>query len=150
MPRLLAWLAAAALAGALAQKPDPRACRLPPRPLPPPPPPAAWCAREFVVRNGYTDVLGSSDKNDIALEPFDVGLGFEGAISNRRNTVGGTPLFACLNAKTYLVGFSMPHQVDQSYGRGVVMTRRFDGLALLQPWVRVTPVPPGCAPPRLP
>jgi hypothetical protein len=143
-------LAAAAAAGALMQKPDPRACRLPPQPLATGRDTAAWCAREFVIRNGYTSVPGSSVKDDIALEPFDVGLGLEGAVSNRRNTLGGVPLFACLNAKTYLVGFTMPNQVDQVYGRGVVMTPKFDGLAVLQPWVRIVPIPPGCAPPKIP
>ena len=150
MLRLILGLAAAGLAAALAQYPDARACRFPQQRLATGRDTAAWCAREFVIRNGYTSEIGSSVQSDIALEPFDVGLGFTAAVSNRRNMLGGVPLFACANAKTYLVAFTMPNQVDASYGRGVVMTRKFDGLAVLQPWVRITPIPPGCAPPHIP
>jgi hypothetical protein len=150
MLRLLAFLAAAGLVSTLAQYPDARACRLPHDRLQTGRDTAAWCAREFVIRNGYTSEIGSSAQADIALEPFDVGLGFQAAVSNRRNTLGGVPLFACANPKTYLVAFTMPNQVDASYGRGVVMTKKFDGLAVLQPWVRILPIPPGCAPPHIP
>jgi len=142
----LLWLAAAA-----SQDAGARVCRLPAQPLASQRDTAAWCAREFLIRNGYTQAPPSARRDDIALEPhMDVGRGLDEVLGNRRNTVSEQPQTACTTDTGYLVSFTMPNQLDQPYGRGVSMTARFIGITLLQPWIRLAPPDPRCSAPRLP
>jgi len=129
-----------------------RVCRLPAQSLATAPDTAAWCAREFLIRNGYTAAPASADRTAIALEPtMDVGRTFDEMMFARRNTVGDAPLLACPTATGFLVSFSMPNQLDPTHGRGVSMTRTYAGVTLLRSWVRLSAgVPPHCISPRLP
>jgi hypothetical protein len=140
------------LAALLAQDASARVCRFAPRPLASPRDSAAWCAREFLIRNGYTKAPPSADRGAIALEPtMDVGKGLDEVLSNRRNTVSEEPQLACTTATGYLVSFTMPNQLNQPYGRGVAMTEHFVGITLLRPWVLLgAGAGPNCSVPRLP
>ena len=153
MIRGLVALAAAALVTGAGMDTNARSCRLPTQRLLGPRDTAAWCAREFVIRNGYTEAPASSNRDDIALEPgTDVGLGFESAIANRHNTVSPAPQRVCETGTGYLVSFKMPNQLNMMVGKGVVMTGHFQGLALLTPLVSLDPSinSPLCSVPRLP
>jgi hypothetical protein len=149
----LAPLAFAAIVSAAGRQTNARACRFPTERLANARDTAAWCAREFVIRNGYTEAPASAIRDDIALEPgTDVGLGFESAIANRHNTVSPAPLRVCETGTGYLVSFKMPNQLNMLAGKGVVMNGHFMGLALLQPLVSIDPSvsSPLCSVPRLP
>lgn len=152
MSRALAALALAALLRSGGQDSAARICRFPLQVLATPADTAAWCAREFIIRNGYTAVPASPDRADIALEPtMDVGRTFDEMMDARRNTVGDAPLLACPTESGFVVSFLMPNQLDPTHGRGVAMTRTYVGLTLLRAWVRLSVgVPPGCLAPRLP
>jgi len=148
--------AAAALAlglGALpAQDAAARVCHFPRRPLASPRDTAAWCAREFLIRNGYTSAPPSANPADIALEPtMDKGLGLEGTVENRRGTVGAEPLVVCTTATGFLVSFAIANLIDPQHGRAVAMTPQFAGITLLRPWVLIdTGIGPQCSVPKLP
>ena len=152
MIRTVAVLLVAAAMAAARQDAAARVCRLPAAALASAGDSAAWCAREFLIRNGYTASPPSVDRNDIALEPtMDVGRTFDEMMDARRNTVGRVPILACPTATGFLVSFSIPNQIDPTHGRGVSMTRNYAGLTLLRAWVRLsTGVPPGCVAPHLP
>jgi len=145
----IAFSSALALSG---QDAAARVCRLPTRELASPADTAAWCAREFIIRNGYTVSPASPDRADIALEPtMDVGRTFDEMMFARRNTVGDVPILVCRTATGFLVSFPMPNQLDPTHGRGVSMTGDFLGVTLLRAWVRLSPgVPAKCVAPRLP
>jgi hypothetical protein len=150
--RALAGLALAAVLLPGRQEAAARVCRLPAPTLATAADTAAWCAREFLIRNGYTAAPASADRNAIALEPtMDVGRTFDEMMFARRNTVGDAPLLACPTATGFLVSFSMPNQLDPTHGRGVSMTRTYAGLTLLRSWVQLSAgVPPHCIAPHLP
>jgi len=141
-----------ALAPLMWQDAAARVCRLPAAALASARDTAAWCARDFLVRNGYTAAPPSAERADIALEPtMDVGTGLSDVLGNRRNTVSATPVLACTTPTGFMVSFRMPNQTDQPFGRGVQMTRTFAGITLLQPWVRLgSGDPTKCSTPTLP
>ncbi len=148
----LAAVAALVLAGAATTSVDARVCRFPPEPLESHRDTAAWCARDFLIRNGYTAAPSSPDRDAVALEPtMDVGRTYNEMMDARRNTVSGVPLQSCTTNTGYLVSFSMPNQLDQPYGRGVVMTSQYLGITLMRSWVQLgTGTQPRCMAPRLP
>ena len=150
--RALAALALAAAFAAGRQDAAARVCRLPALTLGTAEDTAAWCAREFLIRNGYTGVPASTDRAAIAMEPtMDMGNTFDEMMFARRNTVGSAPILACPTPTGFLVSFSIPNQSDPTHGRAVAMTRTYAGLTLLRAWVRLsTGVPPDCLAPRLP
>jgi len=150
--RALAVVVLAAAIGAGRQDPMARLCRLPAMTLATAEDTAAWCAREFLMRNGYTSAPPSTDRAAIAMEPtMDVGNTFDEMMFARRNTVGSVPILACPTPTGFLVSFSIPNQSDPTHGRAVAMTRTYAGLTLLRAWVRLsTGVPPDCLAPRLP
>ncbi len=153
MIRALAALVAAAAIGAGMSQTNARVCRFPMQPLHNARDTAGWCAREFIIRNGYTDAPASSNRDDIAIEPgTNVGLGFENTVSNRHNTISPAPLRVCDTGTGYLVTFRMPNQLNMAVGKGVVMNSYFIGLALLQPLVSLDPTSksPHCSVPQLP
>jgi hypothetical protein len=151
--RALGAGAALVLAHAMAQDAAARICHFPAQTLPSKRDTAAWCARDFIIRNGYTDQPASPNRADIALEPtMDVGTGLDEQVGNRRNTISVNPELVCTTPTGYLVSFTMPNQLDQAFDRGVSMTNGYLGITLLRPWVRRStgPPPPACAVPRLP
>ena len=153
MIRALAAGAALLIAHGLMQDAAARICHFPAQTLPSKRDTAAWCARDFLIRNGYTAEPASPNRADIALEPtMDVGTGLSDILSNRRNTIAVNPELVCTTETGYLVSFTMPNQLDQTFDRGVAMTKTYLGITLLQPWVRrsVGTPPPTCAVPRLP
>jgi len=151
--RALVALAMLGIAGAGVQDATARLCRFPTQTLPSKRDTAAWCARDFLIRNGYTEYPASGNRDDIALEPtMDVGNGVSEVVGNRRNTIQSTPELVCTTPTGYLVSFPMPNQLDTTFDRGVSMTSSYVGLTLMRPWVRRStgPPPPACAVPRLP
>jgi hypothetical protein len=152
MIRTLGVAAVLLVARLLSQDAAARLCHFPAQPLASKRDTAAWCARDFLVRNGYTERPASAERADIALEPtMDVGNGLAEVLGNRRNTISATPELVCATSTGFLVSFTMPNQVDQTFDRGVTMTNGYVGITLLQPWVRrSTSVPPACSVPRLP
>jgi hypothetical protein len=152
MIRGIVALAAAAILTGAGPQANPRACHFPARQLQSPRDTAAWCARDFIIRNGYTDAPASSNRDDIVLEPgMDAGVGFSDAIANRRNTVSSIPLRVCETGTGYLVSFAMPNQLNMAVGKGVAMNQYFMGLALMQPLVSLDATKsPLCSVPRLP
>ena len=152
MIRAIVLIVAATLFADRGQDVAARVCRLPAQSLATATDSAAWCAREFIIRNGYTAAPPSSDREAIALEPtMDVGRTYDEMLSARRNTVSDIPVVSCVTSTGYLVSFRMPNQLNVVHARGVVMTREFLGLTLLRPWVPLSDsVPPHCAVPRLP
>ena len=152
MIRALGIAAALGIAGLFVRDPSARVCRLPMQPLATSRDTAAWCAREFLIRNGYTVAPASTNAAEIALEPgMDVGRGLDEVLDNRRNTVSAVPVLACSTSTGYVVSFTMPNQLDQVFGRGVSMTLPFLGVTLMRPWVRLGSDPTArCSVPRLP
>jgi hypothetical protein len=148
----IAGAGALALLGAAGTRQDARACRLPTQALASHRDTAAWCAREFLIRNGYTAAPASADRDLVALEPtLDVGPTYNDMMYLRRNTVSSVPLQSCTTDTGYLVSFAMANQLNQSYGRGVVMTSDYVGITLLRSLVQLgSGAQPKCMVPRLP
>jgi len=48
---------------------------------------AVRLAEEFVIRNGYTDLPPSKDKNEIKLEPIERYSNIDAILADRRNTL---------------------------------------------------------------
>lgn len=152
MIRAVGLAAALLLSRGLSQDAAARICHFPPQTLASHRDTAAWCARDFIIRNGYTSAPASTNNADIALEPaMDVGNGMSEMVGNRRNTIAATPELVCTTQTGFVVSFRMPNQLDQTFDRGVAMTKSYVGITLLRPWVRRSDtVPPGCAVPQLP
>ena len=141
-------VAAAALVAASLAGREPRAgardCALPSSSLASARDTAAFCAEAFVERNGYTEMPGSSDRDMIAVEPWDRGHTLRGAVERRRRTIARGPVIVCETANGFSVVFRAYDPMEKTNGHVVVMGPRFGELRLLAGFARLDVVEPGC------
>src|SRR5690242_1722400 len=86
----LGWLCFAFVASAAAQTASgphaaPRACALPPQALSSARDTAAYCAAQFVARNGYTDLPATTDSTQLVDDITDGGLDWHRVLQARAN-----------------------------------------------------------------
>ncbi len=127
---------------------DPRACIAPSVALRSQRDTAAYCAEQFVERNGYADVL-AGDREMIALEPMDVGSTMEAAVDFRRNIVARGPIAVCEDDAGFTVVFHTGDPHESSVGRAVRLDRRYQGITFLSGFVKLAQLAtwPRCGPP---
>jgi len=116
---------------------DPRACALPSHVLPSAADTAAYCAEEFVERNGYTDVIAATDPDRIAIEPLDRGQTLQQVLELRRNTIARGARLVCRVDGGYNVLFRTSDPRELVFGKEVSMGERFAGLRVVTYYVRV-------------
>ena len=132
----------------LAHAAGPRDCVLPRVALQSPRDTAAYCAEEFVERNGYTDAV-PGDRDMIAIEPRDRGATLVEALEFRRNKVARGPIAVCEDAAGFTVIFHTGDPHESRIARAVRLDRRYGGLTFLGGFVQLSRVAtwPQCGPP---
>ena len=106
-----------------------RTCSLPSTTLATAQDTAAFCAEAFVERNGYTELPGTSDREMIALEPWDHGRTLVDAVEARRRTLARGAVIVCATSNGFSVVFRAYDPMDSKSGHVVVMGKDYDGHA---------------------
>jgi hypothetical protein len=105
---------------------------------------AAYCAEQFVERNGYTELPGTSDREMIAIESWDRGGTLTDAVERRRRTIARGPVIACTTANGFSVVFRAYDPMETKNGHVVVMDSQFGNLRMLAGFTRLDRADPGC------
>jgi hypothetical protein len=105
---------------------------------------AAFCAEEFVERNGYTELPATSDRDLIAVEPRDRGRTLTDAVENRRRTLARGAVIVCEGANGFSVVFHVYDPLDSRSGHVVVMGPQYDDMRLLAGFTRTDVLDAGC------
>ena len=116
---------------------DPRACVAPPIALQSSRDTAAYCAEEFVERNGYADAV-PGDRDMIAIEPRDRGATLQQAVEFRRNTVARGPIAVCEDAAGFTVIFHTGDPHESHVARAVRLDRRYGSITFLSGFVQLS------------
>jgi hypothetical protein len=105
---------------------------------------AAFCAEEFVERNGYTELPGTSDRDMIAVEARDRGRTLTDAVEARRRTLARGAVITCEGANGFSVVFRVYDPLDSKSGHVVVMGPQYDDMRLLAGFTRIDVLEAGC------
>jgi len=105
---------------------------------------AAFCAEEFVERNGYTELPATSDRDMIAVEARDRGRTLTDAVEDRRRTLTRGAVIVCQGANGFSVVFHVYDPLDSRSGHVVVMGPQFDDMRLLAGFTRIDVLEAGC------
>lgn len=105
---------------------------------------AAFCAEEFVERNGYTELPATSDRDMIAIEARDRGRTLTDAVEARRRTLARGPVIVCEGANGFSVVFHVYDPFDSKSGHVVVMGPQYDDMRLLAGFTRTDVLDAGC------
>lgn len=105
---------------------------------------AAFCAEEFVERNGYTELPGTSDRDMIAVEARDRGRTLTDAVEARRRTLARGAVIVCEGANGFSVVFHVYDPLDSKSGHVVVMGPQYDDMRLLAGFTRIDVLEAGC------
>ncbi len=137
---ILGWLCVGRAALAAAQTaPGPDACAFPRHPLSSTADTAAFCAAQFVARNGYTDLPATTDSTQVVYEITDLDPDWHHVVQERANTLERHPFAVCAGKHGYLVLFRSPAQADQRTARVVTMTRRYHDVRLVHQLLVLSP-----------
>jgi hypothetical protein len=141
---LIAGLMAAAALSARNVQSGARDCLLPRDELTAARDTAAFCAEQFVERNGYTELPGTSNREMIALESWDHGRTLADAVEARRRTIARGPAVVCATTTGFSVVFRSYDPMERKSGHVVVMGRRYDDIRLLAGFARLDVTEAGC------
>jgi hypothetical protein len=123
---------------------DARDCQLPISSLATARDTAAYCAEQFVERNGYTELPPASDRDMIAVEARDRGRTLTEAVEARRRTLARGAVIVCEGANGFSVVFHVYDPLDSKSGHVVVMGPQFDDMRLLAGFTRIDVIEAGC------
>jgi hypothetical protein len=123
---------------------DARQCLLPTSSLATARDTAAFCAEQFVERNGYTELPATSDRDMIAVEPRDRGRTLTDAVEARRRTLARGAAIVCEGANGFSVVFHVYDPLDSKSGHVVVMGPQYDDMRLLAGFTRTDVLDAGC------
>ena len=123
---------------------DARDCLLPASSLATARDTAAFCAEQFVERNGYTELPATSDRDMIAVEARDRGRTLTDAVEARRRTLARGAVIVCEGANGFSVVFHVYDPLDSKSGHVVVMGPQYDGMRLLAGFTRTDVLEAGC------
>lgn len=123
---------------------DARDCQLPISSLATARDTAAYCAEQFVERNGYTELPPAPDRDMIAVEARDRGRTLTEAVEARRRTLARGAVIVCEGANGFSVVFHVYDPLDSKSGHVVVMGPQFDDMRLLAGFTRIDVIEEGC------
>ena len=94
---------------------------------------AVWCAEEFIVRNGYTDLPPSVDSSTVAYESFEFSSGVAARLRGPTNSLERRAIGVCEGGHGqpgYTVVFRAPGppRETEPFARAVTMSRDFTSL----------------------
>jgi hypothetical protein len=141
---IVATMVAAASFATREARADARDCLLPSESLATARDTAAYCAETFVERNGYTELPATSDRDMIAVEPWDRGHTLTDAVERRRRTIARGAVIACSTSNGFSVVFRAYDPMETKNGHVVVMDSQFGSLRLLAGFARLDRAEPGC------